>query len=425
MTFLLFSNLLTFVYAQTPPYSGTIFIDSDIITSTDPTATPSTTYIGQGSVTMFDRRVNNWVTVNAYLFNIAWSDGITSRVQVNPEFGSVASAIVEAQKYAALIGQLPACLRQNVNEVWIHQGIQPFGGGNNSILIHTGQSTLYENDGILEEALVHEASHTSLDAAHSSAMGWINAQTTDNNFISTYAQDNPTSEDIAESFLTWFAVRYRQSRISVETYNTINQTIPNRLNYFDGIICNLSPFPVELVSFDIENVKNMNVLSWQTASESNNDRFEIERSQDGKHFKSIGEVKGKGKHNIVQQYKFIDYKPENSINYYRLKQIDFDGKIDYSKISSVNNSDIIIKMSEFYPNPTKLRLVNLDYTSLKDNEIIVSVFDLSGKLIIKQNKSLHKGSNLLSLDFSFVSQGMYIIKIEIDKNFLYKKIIFE
>jgi hypothetical protein len=424
-TFLLTIILFTIGRAQTPPYSGTIFIDPDILTSTDPVATPITTYTGQGSVTMYDRRVNNWVTVTAYLFSVVWSDGITSRAQVNPEFGSVAAATVEAQKYASLIGQLPACLRQDVNEIWIHQGIQPFGGGNNSILIHTGQSTLYENDGILEETLVHEACHTSLDATNAGATGWTNAQIADNNFISTYARDNPTREDIAESFLTWLAVRYRRSRISVTTYNNITQTIPNRLNYFDGINCNLSPLPVDLVNFSAVNLKETNILSWQTATESNNDKFEIERSSDAKDFKSIGEVKGKGTSNTLQKYEFTDVKPQNSINYYRLKQVDFDGRIDYSKILSIYNANVKTKLGELYPNPSQFKQVNLDYTTFDDNEIRVSVFDLNGKLVTQQTKSLHKGNNLLSFDFSLLNQGMYVVKIETDKDFSYKKIILE
>lgn len=223
------------------PYWGTIFIDPDIITSSDSSSIVSTTYTGQGSVTMYDRRVPGWVTVNAYLFDVIWNDGLTSVAQVNPEFGTVAAATVEAEKYAFLIGQLPTCLREDVNEIWIHMGVEPFGGGNNSILIHTGQSVLYENDGIIEETLVHEASHTSLDAANASHPDWINAQNLDGTFISTYAQNNPTTEDIAESYLTWLAVRHRQLSISVADYNTIISTIPNRLAYFDSMACDLFP----------------------------------------------------------------------------------------------------------------------------------------------------------------------------------------
>lgn len=228
-------------YAQ-PPYSGTIFFDPDIIKPSDPSAIKSTTYTGRGSVTMYDRRASNWVSVNAYLFDVVWNDGLTSRAQVNPEFGSISAATVEAEKYAFLIGQLPYCLRTDVNEIWIHKGTKPFGGGNNSILIHTGQTTNYENNGILEETLVHEACHTSLDAAHASSDGWKNAQNLDNEFISTYARDNPTREDIAETFLTWLAVRYRKDEISTTDFNKITQAIPNRLAYFDGLELNLSPF---------------------------------------------------------------------------------------------------------------------------------------------------------------------------------------
>jgi hypothetical protein len=228
-------------YAQ-PPYSGTIFFDPDIITSSDPSAIQSTTYTGQGIVTMYDRRVNDWVTVKAFLFDVIWDDGITSTAQVNIEFGTIATATIEAEKYAFLIGQLPTVLRKDVDEIWIHQGVEPFGGGNNSILIHTGQSINYENDGILEETLIHEACHTSLDAAHSGSPGWLDAQYKDNAYISAYARDNPKREDIAESFLTWLAVRYRQNNISTEDFNNITQTIPHRLGYFDLQNFDLYPF---------------------------------------------------------------------------------------------------------------------------------------------------------------------------------------
>jgi len=228
-------------FAQTPPYSGTIFIDPDIITSSDVSTIQSTTYTGQGSRTVFDRRVNDWVTINAFLFDVVWNDGLSSEAIVNPEFDNVDSATVEAEKYAFLIGQLPNILRKDIHEIWIHKGIEPFGGGNNSILIHTGQSSIYENDGIIEETLVHEASHTSLDIPHATSTGWINAQNADGNYISTYAQDNPTSEDLAESFLTWLATRYRSSRISSANYETITQTIPNRLAYFDDQNFNMYP----------------------------------------------------------------------------------------------------------------------------------------------------------------------------------------
>lgn len=225
----------------TPPYSGTIFISPDIINDSDPTAFSSNAYTGTGSRTMFDRRTNSFITVNAYLFNASYDNGSIIEIQVNPEFGSVAAAQIEADFYAPVIGKLPTALRSGVQTVWIHKGTNLFGGGNNNLLIHTGQADLYIASGILEETLVHEASHSSLDAAHAAAAGWTAAQTADANFISTYARDNPTREDIAESFLTYMAIRYKSSRISSTINTSITTTIPNRIDYFDTQAFNMHP----------------------------------------------------------------------------------------------------------------------------------------------------------------------------------------
>ena len=220
--------------SRPPPFPGTIFIDPDIITSSDPTAFESLSAAGQGSRTMFDRRVNGWITVDAYLFNASYDGGLTAEIQVNPEFGGVAAALAEAEKYAEVIGRLPTALRADVETVWIHRGVEPFGGGNNNLLIHIGQAERYVADGILEETLVHEAVHTSLDAAHASSPGWLAAQAADATFISSYAQDFPTREDIAETFVPYLAVRYRSDRISQSLANTILTAIPNRIAYLDG-----------------------------------------------------------------------------------------------------------------------------------------------------------------------------------------------
>jgi hypothetical protein len=191
---------------------------------------------------MFDRRANAFVQFQAYLFDATFSDGLSAEIQVNPEFGSSEAARVEAEKYAIVIGRIPKALRIDVLTVWIHKGMEPFGGGNNNLLIHVGQGDAYIADGILEETFVHEAAHTSLDAAHAASAGWLSAQAKDVNFISTYARDNPTREDVAESVLPWLAVRYRASRISSAQITKIQRAIPNRLAYFDSL--NLVVLPI-------------------------------------------------------------------------------------------------------------------------------------------------------------------------------------
>jgi hypothetical protein len=126
--------------------------------------------------------------------------------------------------------------------IWYHDGDNSFGGGNNNLLIHKIQGEKYIADGILEETLVHEGSHTSLDNPHATDPQCIAAQTNDPTFISPYARDNPQREDIAESFLLYLAAQYRQDRISDETYQIIIQAIPNRIEYFDLQNFELAPF---------------------------------------------------------------------------------------------------------------------------------------------------------------------------------------
>ena len=254
-----------------PPFSGTIFIDPDIITSSDPTTFLEAPYAGRGMRQMFDRRVG-WTLVNAYLFDASFDDGLTSEIQVNPEFGSMAAASVEALTYGPIIGRLPTSLRADAQTVWIHQGIQPFGGGNNNLLIHTGQADLYMADGILEETLVHEAGHTSLDANHASAPGWLSAQAADGEYISTYARDNSNREDIAESILPYLAVRHRLDRISLSLANTISQTIPNRMDYFDSLMLDMYPLviPDPAADFDDDgDIDGADFLKWQQGESTN------------------------------------------------------------------------------------------------------------------------------------------------------------
>ncbi len=233
-----------------PPFYGSIFIDQNIIPSNSPTSFVSSTYVGQEARRVYDRR-NGWVDLNTFVYAIVWDDGLTTEALINPEF-SHDEAAVEAEFYGIEVGRLPTCLRVDVDFLWIHKGVNPFGGGNRSLTIHTGQSDDYISDGILEETLMHEASHTSLDEYHAASAGWLAAQTADNDFITTYAQDNPTREDVGETFLLWYAARYRSEVISTSNYTSITETVPNRLAYFDTLACDLYPLEQKSSSSTLE-----------------------------------------------------------------------------------------------------------------------------------------------------------------------------
>ena len=154
-----------------PPFDGTIFIDSNIITSSDSTIYRSLTYSGTGERTMYDRR-SGWVDLEPFLFDANFTDLHLVEIQVNPEFGSVESAKAQAERFAPVIGRLPKCLLTDVQTVWIHMGNEPFGGGNNNLLIHVGQADDYVIPGFWKRLWFMKPPIPSLDAAHAYAEEW-------------------------------------------------------------------------------------------------------------------------------------------------------------------------------------------------------------------------------------------------------------
>ena len=234
--------------AEEPPYAGTAFIEPGTITASDPSAYRSIKYVGRGRREVFDRRKGRdgrIVTINVFRFTATYADGAKLEARVNPEFGSRAKALTQARKYARVMGLLPRVLRAKVKALFIHKGNEDYAGGQTGgvgdIAIHIGRTPEYERAGALEEILVHEATHAALDPKHATAAGWRSAQRADPTFISTYARDNPESEDVAESFLPWLALRYRRDRMGEEYANTVQQTMPNRLAYFDRQKFNVAP----------------------------------------------------------------------------------------------------------------------------------------------------------------------------------------
>jgi hypothetical protein len=110
-----------------------------------------------------------------------------------------------------------------------------------------------------------------------------------------------------------------------------------------------SPLPVRWLSFTAKEEGGQVNLFWQTANETNNTVFEIERSTDSKSFVKIGQVNAAGNSTSKQEYRFSDNAPSVGANYYRLKQVDVDGHYEYSKLVLVNHAQEAT--FSFYPNP--------------------------------------------------------------------------
>lgn len=109
----------------------------------------------------------------------------------------------------------------------------------------------------------------------------------------------------------------------------------------DNFMLSSIVLPVEFLSFDVSKKDRSSYISFITASETNNDYFTIERSTDGRDFEAIGEIKGAGNSTEQISYTFIDENPLSGVNYYRIKQTDFDGKYSYSDVKAVNHASNI------------------------------------------------------------------------------------
>ena len=243
-TAILVGTPLPSINDNNPPFRGTLWIpgSSEIVNTSDPSFYNSLKKIPDAPRLMFDRRTGTFNTLTPFLFEADFSDGLKIEIQVNSEFETAENAEATALIYLYAVGQLPTILREEVKTIWLHKGDKDFGGGNNNLLIHHGRGLKLIDLGVLEEVFLHEASHTSLDPHHY-GKEWQRAQSADVNFISMYARDYPDREDIAETFPMYYALRYKTSRISQDLLQTIENTVPNRISYFDQYIPEIAPAP--------------------------------------------------------------------------------------------------------------------------------------------------------------------------------------
>lgn len=167
--------------------------------------------------------------------------------------------------------------------------------------------------------------------------------------------------------------------------------------------------PVTLVSFEGKSENNQTKLVWKTTEETNNKGFEIERSTDARTFETIGFVDGNGDTKEVKTYHYTDPDPL-AITYYRLKQLDYDGKFEYSKTIVVRADRTNVNI---YPNPAQEELT---VEGVVTNEA-VSIFTQTGKAVVV-NAKLSGGK----LDVKDLKEGIYTIKIgDVAKKLLIKR----
>lgn len=171
--------------------------------------------------------------------------------------------------------------------------------------------------------------------------------------------------------------------------------------------------PIVLSSFTGYKESNKNILNWETASEQNNTGFEIQKSTDGIEFKKIGFVLSKaenGTSSFEIKYNYTDASPANGTNYYRLRQLDKDGKEFISNVVVLKSNIKLAEIVSLYPNPVKDNL-NVSVNSAITDKVSLVITDISGRTVIQQKYPLNNGVNNIQVKTATLVAGTYFIKI--------------
>ncbi|MBX2873105.1 MAG: T9SS type A sorting domain-containing protein, partial [Saprospiraceae bacterium] len=178
----------------------------------------------------------------------------------------------------------------------------------------------------------------------------------------------------------------------------------------------LTLLPVEFISFQAKADRNRVHLAWATATESNNSHFEVQHSLNGKDFKKIKEIKGAGTTQVRQDYSYEYRQAVGGLNYYRLKQIDYDGQFEYSEVISV---DVQAPKAQYtlFPNPVQNNFVIQTATG----EVPTGI-----RLLNQLGQEIRLDGNTEQVFLpSGIKKGLYVLQFELDGQAFSEKLLIQ
>jgi hypothetical protein len=231
--------------------------------------------------------------------------------------------------------------------------------------------------------------------------------------LSESTQNDGTEELLIPNYPTTAA------RIKIEALGNIFFDISNA-NF--TIIDN--PIPVELTTFSADVVESDVLLKWETATELNNSGFEIERSRDKVVFNTIGFIKGKGNSTERNNYSFIDINPSAGNYYYRLKQVDFNGEYEYSKIIEIlMEAPVQYALLQNHPNPFNPSTI-ITFSVPARTEVSLKIFDILGNEITTLlREELNAGKHEVEFNAVNLANGVYFYEMKTSSFRAVKKLV--
>lgn len=171
----------------------------------------------------------------------------------------------------------------------------------------------------------------------------------------------------------------------------------------------MAPVPVQLLNFTATAEGNKVKLTWNTASETNADKFVIQRSTDGIQFNEIGSVKATGNSSIMLTYNFDDRQPIHGISFYRILERDMDGKVMYSDVKKINFNAITNAFTILY-NPVRNEAL-FSYSGSERKQVTIRVIDHLGRVVLTRLQTVEAGNNQIRLSTTALAQGIYEVEL--------------
>jgi hypothetical protein len=198
------------------------------------------------------------------------------------------------------------------------------------------------------------------------------------------------------------------------TVDYIYSTNSNGTVAYSYTILPNDPMPVELTTFTASVTKSIINLNWRTATEIKNQGFEVQRKTETSDWGKIGFVQGNGNSNVPKNYSFTDKEVTTGKYYYRLKQIDNDGKFEYSKVAEAYfGNPQSYELNQNYPNPFNPSTV-ISYRLKEKGFVKLKVYDIRGELVKELvNETKEAGDYKAEFNGKGLASGVYIYRIEV------------
>jgi len=333
--------------------------------------------------------------------------------------------------------------------LWLDKNCQVLNASNSSYVQTNGNGTVFRETSSTYPFPIGNSSYNPITITGTGALDYFHARVIDG----VYVEGGPCCNLLTNNVVnrTWFvteeAAGGNTMNLTVSWYSSDELTGFARsacyVTHYDGTQWNpttpaaasgngsgpfsrtrsgqssFSPFavgsngalPVELINFTAQKQDKLVQLNWSTATERDNAFFEIERSGTGFQFASIGQVPGNGNSVTIRRYDFTDDQPFNGLNYYRLKQVDFDGQFTYSPVVSVQ-FDGPGGGFRLFPVPVKDQLqLQLDEPDAFESAWFV--YNTLGQLVL--SGQMPADQSMLDLDVADLTPGMYLLQRTSDR----------